>query len=273
MIQLTAFYQIGIDVAEEFDSSGVELFDFGREIRVHLRMKMPIPLQTLAEGGDALAAPVLAPDAGDLDVVLQGLFQQAEGALAPALHADDKTVVDPVGKLRLAAKEGALLREKVEEGIRGFDADGGGNFPELQFVEVLMPEVEIRIGRGVGMQVVVPAGDIGGLGEVGVVIIAAGLVLHIGAPGYIGGLVASDTRFRGPEGEVAPAQIEVRHLLAAAPAAFVLHGGDAEPDAVDVRVLLCKAQHGTVAFQGHMHRKVIAEFQHGAVRLLMQGGK
>ena len=205
--------------------------------------------------------------------MLQGLFQQAEGALAPALHADDKTVVNPVGKLRLAAEESALLLKQGKKALCSLNADGGGNLPELQLVEILMPKVEIRIGRGVGMQIVVPAGDIGGLGEVGVVIIAAGLVLHIRTPGHIGGLVAPDTRLRCPEGEVAPAQIEVGHLLAAAPAAFVLHGGDAEPDAVDVRVLLCEAQHGAVAFQGHMHRKVIAEFQHGAVRLLMQGGK
>ena len=269
-VELAALHEVGIDIPEEFDPSGVQLFDFAREIRIHLGVEVPVPLQALAEGGDAFSAPVLAPDAGNLDVVLQSLLQKTEGTLVSTLDTDDETVVDPVGELGLAAEEGGLLLQQGEKALRSFDADGGGNLPELQLMEILMTEIEIRIGRGVGVQVIMPAGDIGGLRKVRVVIITAGLVLHIGAPGHISGLVAADAGLACPEREVAAAQIEVGHLLTAAPAALVLLCRDAEPDPVDLRVSLRERQDRTVAIQRYTETEILAVIDDGAVRLLRE---
>ena len=115
-----------------------------------------------------------------------------------------------------------------------------------------------------------PAGDIGGLRKVRIVVIAAGLVLHIGAPGHISGLVAADAGLACPEREVAAAQIEVGHLLTAAPAALVLLRRDAEPDPVDLCIFLRERQDRTVAIQRYTETEILTVIDDGAIRLLRE---
>ena len=129
-----------------------------------------------------------------------------------------------------------------------------------------MAEVKVGVSRGVGVQIVVPGGNVGRLREVRVVIVAAGFVLHVRAPGDIGALVPADAGFRSPEREVPAAEIEVRHLLAAAPAALIRLRGNTQPEAVDVRVFLRKRQACTVPFQGNPQAQVISVFHGQAVR-------
>ena len=161
------------------------------KVGIHFLMELPVPLKTLSKGSHPLSAPVLAPEAGHLDAAVHGLFQKSEGSLGSALDSDDETVVNPVGKLRLTPEKFALLFQKLYKCSRRLDADGGRNLPDLELVEVLICEIKIRVSRGIHVQIIVSAGHKRGLGEIGVVIVASRLVLHVGAPGHVGGLVPS----------------------------------------------------------------------------------
>ncbi len=175
---------------------------------------MPVPLETLAEAGDALAAPVLAPETGNLDAGLQALLQNLEAPLA-ALGTDDESVVDPVRKLRLPSQICGQLFEKRQEVLGPLKADQLRHIPGLQLVIARLPEIEVAVGCGIHVQIVAPGGNIGRLREIGVVVITAGTaVFHIAPPGNISRLVPANARLTGPDGEVSSLQVEVAHLLA-----------------------------------------------------------
>ena len=142
-------------------------------------MILPVPLKTLPKGRHALAAPVLAPDAGNFDSMFQRLFKKVEGTLIPSLDADDQAVINPVRKLRLPAKEGALLFQKFHEIFRRLDADGGRHLPYLQLMKSCVPEIKIGIRRGIHVEIVMLCGNKGGLRVIGIVIIPSRLILHV----------------------------------------------------------------------------------------------
>ena len=207
-VELAVVDEVGVDVAQELDAPGVEFFNVLGQVRVHLLVVMPIPLEALAEAGHPLAAPVLAPQAGDLDAFFEALLHDAEAALVAALGADDEAVVDPLRQLRLAAQESSELFQQFHKGGRCLDADEARHVPALQLVVVGVAEIEIAVSGGVHVEVVAAAGNVGRLRVVGVVIITArAAVFHVAAPGHIGGLVAADARLTGPQGEVTAPQI------------------------------------------------------------------
>src|SRR4051812_42912863 len=78
--------------------------------------------------------------------------------------------------------------------------------------------------------------QIGGVGGVGVPVIAARLAGLVRPEGDLRRLVAPDPWLRCPERKPPAAQVEIRHLLAATPYVLVGFGRDAKPEPVDCRV-------------------------------------
>ena len=103
------------------------------------------------------------------------------------------------------------------------------------------------------MQVVFLRRKVGRLRVVGIVIVAPGLVLHIGAPGDIGRFIASHTGLRCPQRKMPVAQVQIRHLLAAAVAGFLCVGAHAQPKTVDGRAELFKRQLRNLALNHHLN--------------------
>ena len=247
LVKAAVIYQIGVDIAQEPDAPGVKLLNALWQVRVHFLMVLPVPLKTFSKGCDPFAAPVLAPQAGHLDSFFQGLVKESEGAFIASLYADDQAVVYPFRKFRLAPKECSQLFQQFQEGGGCLNADGCRHLPNLQLMEILVPEIKIRICRGIHMEVIVMAGYKGGFRIVGIVIVASRLVFHIRTPCHIGGLIPSDPRFGGPQREMPSSQIKVRHLLTASVAALLFVRIHPEPEPVDTRIHLVKGEDRALA--------------------------
>ena len=199
-IKFSVLDEVRVDVAKEPDAPGVELFNVPGQIGVHLLVVMPIPLEALAKAGHPLAAPVLTPQAGDLDAFFQASVHDVKAALAAALRTNDQAVIDPLRQLRLTSKKSSELFQQLHKGGRCLDADKARHIPALQLVVVEIAKIEIAVSGGIHVEVVVTAGNVGRLRVVGVVIVTArAAVFHVAAPCHIGSLVAPDARLAGPQ--------------------------------------------------------------------------
>ena len=235
-------------------------------------MEMPVPLEPFAKARHSFAAPVLAPQSGDPDPFFNGPVQNTEGPLVSALRADDQAVVDPVGKFRLASQECRLLFQKTYEIIGRFYSDVLRHLPELKLVEVLIPEIEVRIRRALYVHVVLFAGYKGRLREVGVVVIAAAHPVHIPSPGDVGGLVPSDSGFSGPQREVPAPHVKIGHLLAAPVYVLGRIRVDPDPEAVDPFILLLEADGQKATVRSCYCFQVVSEHEPRAFFRLRYGG-
>ena len=232
------------------------------QVGVHFLVEMPVPLQALAKARHPLAAPVLAPQAGDLDAVLQALVHDAKAALVATLGTDDEAVVDPLRQLRLAAQERGQLFQQLHECGGGFDADKARHIPALQLMVARVAEIEIPVSRGIHVEVIMAAGNVGRLRVIGVVIIAARTaVFHVAAPGNVGRFVAANTRLAGPQREVAAPQIKVTHLLAAAVDMLVLGRFHMQPKAVDALGFFRHRQGDSALFLGDQQLELALKIQ------------
>ena len=231
-----------------------------RQLRIHFLMEMPVPLKTFAEGCDALAAPVLTPDPGNLDSVFQSFFHQPEGTLVSALYAHDQTVVDPFRKLRLTSEKCTLLFQQFQKAACRLDADRSRNLPDLQLVKIRIAEIKVRVCGRIHMEIIMLGRYKGRLRVISIVIISAcSAVFHIGTPGYVSCFVTSHTRLGSPEREMSSAQIEVGHLLSTAIAVLGFLRIDAEPEAVDRRIYICKGKPSQITIQTDHHRHLAAK--------------
>ena len=245
----------------------MELFNAPGQVRVHLLVVMPVPLEALAKAGHPLATPVLTPQTGDLDAFFQTFVHDVKAALAAALCTNDQAVIDPLRQLRLASKKGGELFQQLHKGRRRLNADKARHVPALQLVVTGVAEVEIAVSGGIHVEVVVTAGNVGGLRVVGVVVVTTcAAVFHVAAPCHIGGLVAPDTRFAGPQGEVTAPQIEVAHLLAAAVDVLVLGSFHPKPEAVDLLCLLGHGQGDCAVFLGDQQLEPAFQIQLRSLR-------
>ena len=133
---------------------------------------------------------------------------------------------------------------------------------------VLLPEIQLTVLVVFQMDKVHPGGDEGGLGEEGGVVGASAAVSGVGQAGDLGELVAAHALLPRPDGVVSPPQIQGGKLFAAAGDVFVSLRAEAQPEAVDARVVTASRQAQQAVRFGDTERVFSTEIRVGKAQAL-----
>ena len=90
-----SLYEIWIYVDCKGNITFLEFFNPFIKARIHLRIPLPVPKNSLSERCDDLPRPVLGPQAADAHIVGQRFLQLGTNRLRTALHSQDNSVMDP----------------------------------------------------------------------------------------------------------------------------------------------------------------------------------
>ena len=230
--QLAFRVEVGICISQKRMPRAASSRNAARQVGITLRVPLPVPEQTAAEGGLPDAGPVLAPQAGNMDAGIDDPLQPLEAARA-VLQPDDRARIGPRREVRAAGRNDPTARHQTVQDPRRA-APAQGQRPDFQFVKCWVPEIQRRIGGGFEMHGIAARREEARLRDSR----SSTMPRPVRRPDRP---AMSEVPGRArrpaptPRAGTAAAQIQIRELLAGAPDMLVCLGKQADPDTIDRR--------------------------------------